>query len=474
MLNVVVLAAGMGKRMQSALPKVLHTLAGRPLLAHVLAAARALQPARLVVVAGHGAQQVRAALDASDLMWVLQSPQQGTGHAVMQALPHLLDEHPTLVLYGDVPLARPDTLARLVEAARGGAPEAGASSDTRNAPTHADAAPDGLALLTLALDDPAGYGRIVRGAHGRIERIVEHKDASDAERAIGEVNTGILAASTPALRRWLAALTPDNAQREYYLTDIVAHAVAEGVAVASTQPSAAWETLGVNDKLQLAALERIHQRSQADALMAAGVQLMDPARLDVRGTLAAGRDVTIDVGAVFEGTVRLGDGVRVGAYCVVRDAELGDGTELLPFSHVDGVVSGRGARIGPYARLRPGTRLGDEVHVGNFVEVKAATLAAHAKAGHLSYIGDAQVGERVNIGAGTITCNYDGANKHRTVIEDDVFVGSDTQLVAPVTVGRGATLGAGSTVTRDVPAGALHVTRAAPRLVAGWKRPVKS
>ena len=455
MLNVVILAAGMGKRMQSSLPKVLHRLAGQPLLAHVLAAARALGPARLVVVHGHGAEQVRAALEAPDVRWALQAPQRGTGHAVTQALPHLDDGAPTLVLYGDVPLIRPETLQRLVHAA----------GDASGA--------DRLALLTVELDDPTGYGRIVREG-GRIARIVEQKDASDDERRIREVNTGILVAPTAPLRRWLSMLTDDNAQGEYYLTDIVAQAVADGVPVVAEQPQAEWETSGVNDKVQLAQLERQHQRNTARALMVAGVQLMDPERLDVRGTLTAGRDVTIDVGCVFEGTVHLADGVTVGAHCVVRDATLGAGTEVLPFSHIDGAQVGAAARIGPYARLRPGTRLDDEVHVGNFVEVKAAHLAAQAKANHLAYVGDASVGERVNIGAGTITCNYDGANKHRTVIEDDVFVGSDTQLVAPVTVGRGATLGAGTTVTRDVPAGALVITRAPVRLIEGWKRPVKN
>lgn len=451
MLNVVVLAAGMGKRMQSALPKVLHRLAGKPLLAHVLEAARRMQPARLVVVHGHGGEQVQQTLAAPDLHWALQSPQRGTGHAVMQALPHLIDALPTLVLYGDVPLITSDTLARLTDAA----------------------GPDRLALLTVQMDDPTGYGRIVRDAAGRAARIVEHKEADEAQRAIREINTGILVAPTAALRRWLAALTDDNAQGEYYLTDIVAHAVADGVAVETAQPAAVWETLGVNDKLQLAELERLHQRDVARGLMAAGVQLMDPARLDVRGTLEAGRDVTIDVGCVFEGTVRLADGVRVGAHCVIRDTDIGPGAEVLPLSHLDGARVGAEARVGPYARLRPGAVLGDEVHVGNFVEVKAATLAAQAKANHLAYIGDAEIGARSNIGAGTITCNYDGANKHRTVIGEDVFVGSDTQLVAPVSVGAGATLGAGTTVTRDVPAGALVVTRAAARVVEGWKRPVK-
>lgn len=451
MLNIVVLAAGMGKRMQSALPKVLHRLAGKPLLGHVLDAARQLQPTRLVVVFGHGGEQVRTALAQDDVRWALQQPQRGTGHAVMQALPELNDTVPTLVLYGDVPLITSDTLQRLTQAA-------GA---------------DRLALLTVELDDPTGYGRIVREG-GAVARIVEHKDADDTVRRIREVNTGILVAPTAALKRWLAALTDDNAQREYYLTDIVAHAVAEQVPVATAQPQAVWETLGVNDKVQLAELERQHQHETARQLMVAGVHLMDPARIDVRGTLEAGRDVTIDVNTVFEGRVTLADGVRIGANCVIRDADIGAGTEVLPFSHIDGASIGAQARIGPYARLRPGTQLADEVHVGNFVEVKAASFGAQSKANHLAYVGDARIGKRVNIGAGTITCNYDGAAKHLTVIEDDAFIGSDTQLVAPVTVGRGATLGAGTTLTQNAPAGTLVVTRAAPRVVQGWKRPTKS
>ncbi|MEI7445645.1 MAG: bifunctional UDP-N-acetylglucosamine diphosphorylase/glucosamine-1-phosphate N-acetyltransferase GlmU [Burkholderiales bacterium] len=458
-MNVVVLAAGMGKRMRSDLPKVLHRLAGRPLLGHVLDTARGLSPGRIVVVHGHGAERVRAALNAPDLAWALQAPQLGTGHAVMQALPHLDDAVPTLILYGDVPLTRAETLRTLLAAA----------------------GTDRLGLLTVDLDDPAGYGRIVRAAAGEsdagrpsVQRIVEHKDADDVLRAIREVNTGIMVVPTPALRRWLAALSNDNAQREYYLTDVVAMAVAEGMTVATAQPARVWETLGVNSPAQLAELERIHQRTVADALLEAGVGLADPARIDVRGTLVAGRDCHIDVNCVFEGRVVLGDRVRIGANCVLRDATVGDDTEILPMCHVDEAVVGAAARIGPFARLRPGTVLGDDTHVGNFVEMKNVQMAAHSKANHLAYVGDATVGERVNIGAGTITCNYDGANKHRTVIEDDAFIGSDTQLVAPVTVGRGATLGAGTTLTRDAPAGQLTVSRAKQVSIEGWKRPVKA
>jgi bifunctional UDP-N-acetylglucosamine pyrophosphorylase/glucosamine-1-phosphate N-acetyltransferase len=455
-MNVVVLAAGMGKRMRSDLPKVLHRLAGRPLLGHVLDVARSLSPTRLVVIHGHGGEQVPRALAAPDLAWAKQEPQLGTGHAVMQALPHLDDDAPTLILYGDVPLTRAGTLRRLLEAA----------------------GTERLGLLTVDLPDPAGYGRIVRdrssdGGRGRILRIVEHKDADAATRLITEVNTGIMVVPTRLLRRWLGALSNDNAQKEYYLTDVVAMAVAEGVPVAGAQPDAAWETLGVNSKSQLAELERIHQRNVAESLLEAGVGLADPARIDVRGTLRAGRDCFVDVGCVFEGEVVLGDRVTVGANCVLRDTTIGDGTELLPMCHVESATVGREARIGPFARLRPGTRLADETHVGNFVEMKNTRMAAKSKANHLAYVGDAVVGERVNIGAGTITCNYDGANKHVTVIEDDAFIGSDTQLVAPVTVGRGATLGAGTTLTRDAPAGQLTVSRAKQTSIAGWKRPAK-
>ena len=458
-MNVVVLAAGMGKRMRSDLPKVLHPLAGRPLLGHVLDTARSLSPGRIVVIYGHGGEAVPSALAAPDLAWALQQPQLGTGHAVMQALPHLDDAAPTLILYGDVPLTRAGTLRRLIEAA----------------------GTDRLGLLTVDLDDPTGYGRIVRATdrasddgRGPVLRIVEHKDADAATRAIREVNTGIMVVPTPLLRRWLGALSNDNAQREYYLTDVVAMAVADGVPVAAAQPDAVWETLGVNSKSQLAELERIHQRGIAEALLEAGVGLADPARIDVRGRLSAGRDCAIDVNCVFEGEVVLGDRVHIGANCVLRDVTLGDGTEVLPMSHLDSAVVGAGARIGPFARLRPGTRLADNVHVGNFVEIKNARLGKDSKANHLAYVGDAEIGERVNIGAGTITCNYDGANKHVTVIEDDAFIGSDTQLVAPVTVGRGATLGAGTTLTRNAPAGQLTISRAQQVSIPGWTRPVKA
>ncbi|MBY4896644.1 bifunctional UDP-N-acetylglucosamine diphosphorylase/glucosamine-1-phosphate N-acetyltransferase GlmU [Cupriavidus sp. AU9028] len=450
-MNIVILAAGMGKRMHSALPKVLHPIAGRPLLAHVLDTARSLSPSRLVVVVGHGADQVRAAVGAPDVQFALQAQQLGTGHAVMQALPLLDPAQPTLVLYGDVPLTRAATLRALVDAA-------GA---------------DRFGILTVTMDDPTGYGRIVRNEAGQIQRIVEQKDATEAERAIAEINTGIIVCPTGRLGDWLASLRNDNAQGEYYLTDTVERAVADGLAVVSAQPGALWETLGVNSKVQLAELERLHQRNLAQQLLEAGVTVLDPARIDIRGELTCGRDVTIDVGCVFEGRVHLDDGVHIGPHCVIRNSKIGSGAQIHPFCHLEQAQVGPGGRIGPYARLRPGAELAEDVHVGNFVEIKNSRIAAHSKANHLAYVGDATVGERVNIGAGTITCNYDGVNKHRTVIEDDAFIGSDSQLVAPVTVGRGATLGAGTTLTRDAPAGQLTVSRARQLSVPGWQRPAK-
>lgn len=441
----------MGKRMHSDLPKVLHPVAGRPMLAHVIDTARTLSPSRLVVVVGHGAGHVRQAVAADDVTFAEQAQQLGTGHAVMQALPQLDDSKPTLVLYGDVPLTTAATLKSLVT-------EAG---DSR------------FGVLTVEMPDPTGYGRIVRDAAGSIVRIVEQKDASEAVRAIREINTGIIVCPTGHLRRWLSTLRNDNAQGEYYLTDTVERAAAEGVEIVSAQPAALWETLGVNSKVQLAEVERIHQRNQAHRLLEAGVTLADPARIDVRGELTCGRDVSIDVGCVFEGRVHLGDGVQIGANCVVRNATIDAGAQVQPFCHIDSAKIGADGRIGPYARLRPGTELGEDVHIGNFVEVKNSQVAAHSKANHLAYVGDATVGSRVNIGAGTITCNYDGANKFRTVIEDDVFIGSDTQLVAPVTVRRGATIGAGTTLTKEAPADKLTLSRAKQMTVAAWQRPVK-
>jgi len=417
-------------------------------------------PQRICVVYGHGGEAVREVFSAPTgaehpvpITWVLQEPQLGTGHAVRQALPHLEDSVPTLVLYGDVPLIRAATLKRLCAAAGAG-----------------------MAVLTVELDNPHGYGRIVRegGAiSGSIVRIVEQKDASPAEQAIREVNTGIMVVPTPKLKSWLARLSNDNAQREYYLTDIVALAVADGVAVASAQPHAVSETLGVNSRNQLAELERAHQAHTAGELMGRGVTLADPARIDVRGHLACGRDVAIDVNCVFEGAVTLGDRVTIGAHCVLKNVRIAAGTRIEPYCHMEDADIGADCRVGPYARIRPGTVLAEEVHIGNFVEVKASSIGRGSKANHLAYIGDSEVGRNVNIGAGAITCNYDGANKHRTVIEDDVFIGSDTQLVAPVRVGRGATLGAGTTLTRDAPAGQLTVSRARQVTVRGWKRPAK-
>jgi bifunctional UDP-N-acetylglucosamine pyrophosphorylase/glucosamine-1-phosphate N-acetyltransferase len=450
-MNVIILAAGLGKRMQSALPKVLHPLAGKPLLSHVLDTARALSPSRLCVVYGHGGDAVPSLLAAPDLAFALQEPQLGTGHAVMQALPHLDDAVPTLILYGDVPLTRATTLQRLLEIAGN----------------------DKLGILTIEMADPSGYGRIVR-ENGRIVRIVEQKDANAAENAISEVNTGIMVVPTPQLRRWLATLSNQNAQGEYYLTDIVARAVADEVPVVAAHPDTLAETLGVNSKSQLAELERLHQRALAQALLEQGVTLLDPSRIDIRGTLRCGRDVTIDIGCVFEGAVELADGVVIGAHCVIKNARIGAAVQIKPFCHIEDATVGAAGQIGPYARLRPGTVLAEDVHIGNFVEVKNSTIAAHSKANHLTYVGDSEVGTRVNIGAGTITCNYDGVNKLRTVIEDDVFIGSATQLIAPVRVGAGATLGAGTTLTKDAPAGKLTVSRAKQITIEGWARPVKT
>jgi bifunctional UDP-N-acetylglucosamine pyrophosphorylase/glucosamine-1-phosphate N-acetyltransferase len=451
-LQVVVLAAGQGKRMHSDLPKVVHPLAGRPLLSHVIDTARLLAPTRLCVVVGHGAQAVRDALGGAPVEWAVQREQLGTGHAVMQALPHLDPGGTVLVLYGDVPLIASGTLRSLVDAAAGGS----------------------LALLTQELDNPKGYGRIVRDASGRVSRIVEEKDASAGERALREVNTGILAAPRAKLEAWLSGLGNDNAQREYYLTDVVAAAVAADVPVEVRHPREPYECLGVNSKAELASLERHYQMTQAAQLLESGVTLADPARIDVRGELRCGRDVSIDVNCIFEGRVVLGDGVRIGANCILRDVTIGAGTEVKPFSLLEEASVGANARIGPYARIRPGTELADDVHVGNFVEVKASTMGRGSKANHLAYVGDSTVGSGVNIGAGTITCNYDGANKHRTVIEDDVHIGSDVQLVAPVTVGKGATIGAGATITKDVPPGGLTLTEKKQVTRPGWQRPRKN
>jgi bifunctional UDP-N-acetylglucosamine pyrophosphorylase/glucosamine-1-phosphate N-acetyltransferase len=450
-LNIVILAAGKGTRMHSDLPKVLHPLAGKSLLGHALTAADNLQPDKICVVYGHGGEALPQAIARPELAWAKQEPQLGTGHAVQQALPHLDAAATTLILYGDVPLIRTETLATLRLIADDGA----------------------LALLTVRLANPTGYGRIVRDARGQVSRIVEHKDASAEELAIDEVNTGILAVPPGRLSGWLARLSNQNAQSEYYLTDIIAMAVADGVRVAPCHPAAEWEVLGVNSRAQLAELERRHQANLATALLTAGVTLADPARIDIRGRLSCGRDCFIDINCLFEGDVNIGNSVKVGAHCVIKNATLADGVEIQPFTHIEGASVGEASRIGPFARLRPGTELSAQTHIGNFVEIKNAQVGFNSKINHLSYVGDATVGRKVNIGAGTITCNYDGANKHRTVIEDEAFIGSDTQLVAPVTVGRGATLGAGTTLTKDAPAEQLTLSRAKQISLSGWKRPIK-
>jgi bifunctional UDP-N-acetylglucosamine pyrophosphorylase / glucosamine-1-phosphate N-acetyltransferase len=455
-LNVVIMAAGKGTRMKSALPKVLHRLAGTTLLQHVLHASAPLHALRTVIITGHGADEVEKAVATSGAVFVRQMPQLGTGHAVQQTVPVLDDANAiTLILNGDVPLIRTETARALVQACAG----------------------EKLALLTIELPDATGYGRIVRQGSA-VQAIVEHKDASPAQREIKEIYTGIMAAPTAMLKRWVMALKNDNVQKEFYLTDIVALAVAQGVPVVAnclaSSVASETEVLGVNSPVQLADLERRFQLQNANALMEAGVRLADPARIDVRGELVCGADVEIDVNCVFEGQVHLADGVRIGANCVIRDARIEAGAVIHPFTHIEGAHVGPGALIGPFARLRPGAELGAEVHIGNFVEVKNSTMAKGAKANHLAYLGDATVGERVNYGAGSITANYDGANKHRTVIGDDVHVGSNCVLIAPITVGDGATIGGGSTVNKNVPAGLLTVARGKQSTIAGWVRPKKA
>ena len=450
-LNVVILAAGQGKRMRSALPKVLHAIAGKSMLAHVLGATAELRPDHTCVVYGHGGDAVRAAFHDEPLLWAKQEPQLGTGHAVMQALPQLPADGVTLIVYGDVPLITAQTLAALVAPAR----------------QHK------LAWLTEVVGEPAGLGRILRDAHGRVCAIVEDKDATPAQREIREINTGFVACPTALLSKWLPALSNKNAQGEYYLTDILAMAVAENVTVETPHPAHHWEVAGVNSRDQLARLERTHQRQIAQRLMAEGVSLADPARFDVRGQLTCEVDVNIDVNCIFEGKVHLAAGTRVGANCILRNCSTGKNTEILPFTDIDGATIGASARIGPFTRIRPGTTLADEVHLGNFVEVKASDFGRGSKANHLSYIGDTQVGSKVNIGAGTIVCNYDGANKHRSVIEDNVHIGSDVQLVAPITIGKGADIAAGTTVWKDVPPGGLTFNAKTQVTKADWIRPVK-
>jgi bifunctional UDP-N-acetylglucosamine pyrophosphorylase/glucosamine-1-phosphate N-acetyltransferase len=465
-MNIVILAAGQGKRMKSALPKVLQTLAGKPLLEHVLVTANQLvgkAKSKPIIVIGHGANAITAYLEQikkerpgfADAVTVMQKEQKGTGHALLQALPKLNLDVPTLVLYGDVPLISNKTLMRLVTLADG---KRGSDS--------------ALALLTQQMESPTGYGRILRNTEGAVTGIVEEKDADRQQKSIAEINTGIMVLPSSRLKKWLKSLQASNAQGEYYLTDVIAMAARDNVPIRTAQADFEWETTGVNSRDQLAALERTHQHVIAMQLMEAGVTLLDPARIDVRGTLSCGSDVVIDVGCIFEGKVTLDSGTRVGPYCIVRNSAIGKEVAIQAFSHLDGAVVGANSIIGPYARLRPGADLANDVHIGNFVEVKNSQIDSNSKANHLAYVGDSIVGARVNIGAGTITCNYDGVNKHQTIIEDDVFIGSDTQLVAPVRVGRGATLGAGTTLTKDAPANQLTVSRA-KQLSIQWQRPVK-
>ena len=466
-MNIVILAAGQGKRMKSALPKVLQTLAGKPLLQHVLNTTLDLQGKSAktspIVVIGHGAVDVKQFLQTASeqdsrfgkVATALQAEQKGTGHALLQALPKLDVNEPTLVLYGDVPLTSKKTLSKLAKLADGVRGQDSA-----------------LALLTQNLNNPKGYGRIVRDIDGSVKAIVEDKDATPEQQHIQEINTGIMVLPSNSLKKWLKSLRASNAQGEYYLTDVIAMAVKDGVPIRTAQADFEYETVGVNSRDQLAALERVHQLNQANVLMDAGVSLADPARIDIRGTLECGTDVFIDVGCVFEGCVTLAAGTKVGPYCIIRNSMIGKNVTIHPYSHIDGAQVGANSLIGPYARLRPGADLSNDVHIGNFVEVKNSKIAANSKANHLAYVGDSIVGSRVNIGAGTITCNYDGVNKHQTIIEDDVFIGSDTQLVAPVRVGRGATLGAGTTLTKDAPPNQLTVSRA-KQISLQWQRPVK-
>ena len=449
-LSIVILAAGKGTRMYSAKPKVLHPIGGAPMLARVIATARTLKPTRLVVVYGFGGEQVRQVIKDEDIIWAEQAEQLGTGHALKMALSALPQDGKTLVLYGDVPLTRSETLQQLITAAG-----------------------DGMAVLTDVLEDASGYGRMLRGNDGKLKAIVEHKDCTPEQLAIREINTGMMVLPNRQLGDWLHALRNGNAQGEYYLTDVLELAVAAGIPVESASVSASWEAAGVNNKLQLAELERILQLNQARALLTAGVTLADPARIDIRGSLQHGRDVSIDVNCVFEGVVELGDNVEIGANCILKNVKVAAGSRIAAFSHLEDAVVGADCRLGPYARLRPGAVLADEVHIGNFVEVKKSSIGLGSKVNHLTYIGDAEIGSKVNVGAGSVTCNYDGVNKFKTVIGDNVFVGSGTLMVAPVTLESGATVGAGSVISRTAPADALTVARARQVTIAGWKRPQK-
>ncbi len=449
-LNIIILAAGQGTRMKSALPKVLHTLAGSPLVQHVINTSKELNPQEINVVYGHGGEQVQQQINDESINWVLQAEQLGTGHAVDQATDTLKDDQLVLILYGDVPLIKHDTLIKLLAQAK-----------------------DGFSLLTVQLDDPQGYGRIVRNKAGLVENITEEKDASEEIKKINEVNTGILAVKATLLKNWLSKLDNNNAQKEYYLTDVIAMAVKDKFTVHTTQPDNEYEVMGVNNRLQLAELERFYQQERATQLMTNGITLIDPSRIDVRGNLTHGTDITIDINTVFEGNNTIGNNVSIGANCVIRDSKIADDVVILPMSILDTATVGKGSKVGPYARLRPGAVLADNTHIGNFVEIKKSFVGLGSKVNHLSYIGDSIVGKNVNIGAGTITCNYDGANKHQTVIGDNVFIGSATQLVAPVKIGNNATIGAGSTITSDVASNDLAITRVKQKSIVGWKRPIK-
>lgn len=452
-MNIVILAAGQGKRMYSALPKVLHPIAGKPMLGHVLDTVQKMDSmVTPCIVLGHGQEAVKAYLNKnhSNFTFAVQAEQKGTGHAVMQALSYLNEDASTLILYGDVPLIQASTLKDLLLLAQD----------------------ETLVILTQELENPTGYGRIVRSLEGEVTGIVEEKDATAEVKQVREINTGMMACPTKELREWLSHIQPNNAQGEYYLTDIVGLAAGQGMPIRTMMPQYGFEVEGVNSRVQLAALERTWQTHLAEELLLKGVTLIDPQRIDIRGDFNCSNDVTIDIGCIFEGQVEIARSVHIGPYCVIKDSKIGANSQIKAFSHLDGAVLGESAVIGPYARLRPGTEIDEQAHVGNFVEVKNSRIGKGSKANHLSYIGDAQVGSRVNIGAGTITCNYDGVNKHQTIIEDDVFIGSDTQLVAPVTVGKGATIGAGTTLTKDAPEDKLTISRA-KQLSVEWKRPQK-
>ncbi len=449
-LNIVILAAGQGTRMKSALPKVLHPLAGLSLVQHVLDTSKKLNPEAINVVYGHGGELVQQQINDLDINWVLQAEQLGTGHAVDQVSNQLKDDQLVLILYGDVPLIKVETLTELLEQAK-----------------------DGFSLLTVQLDSPQGYGRIVRNKDGLVENITEEKDATNKIKKIHEVNTGILAVKADLLKKWLSQLDNDNAQKEYYLTDVIEMAVKDNFIVHTTQPGNKYEVMGVNNRVQLAELERFYQQEYANQLMTDGITLADPSRIDIRGEITHGQDISIDINTVFEGNVSIGNNVSIGANCVIKDSKIADDVVILPMSILDNASVGKGSKVGPFARLRPGAVLADNAHIGNFVEIKKSFIGVGSKVNHLTYVGDSLVGKNVNIGAGTITCNYDGANKHQTIIEENVFIGSATQLVAPVKIGKNATIGAGSTITTDVADGELAITRVKQKSIQDWKRPVK-